>query len=106
MTATKTKQSKFSNQQRFNWGYHDAAQVVREGWNTREKNFGFGPAIKINEAIDVSTYHPDESYAEGWMRGYRDALEGKDTTSSEQAWNDAIVSGDAFEVTPRFHTVG
>ena len=79
--------NKFSNRIRFNWGYHDAAQSVNKGWNSVGCNFGFGPTLKINTPGDVLARHPDKFYAEGWIRGYRDAEAKIGTSSSEAAWN-------------------
>lgn len=94
-TISKAKKTppKFEDRVRFNWGYHDAAQAFREGWGV-EKNFGFGPAIRILLPVDVLSQHPDGVYAEGWIRGYCDARDGKDTTSSESAWEEAEANGD------------
>lgn len=89
--------SKFENRVRFNWGFHDAVQVVREGW--QRKNYGFGPALKIESPEDVLARHFDRVYARGWIMGYYEAVGrqsgGADLNnmSSEVAWNDAMRQG-------------
>ena len=82
----KTLKSKFCDQTRFGWGYHDAVQSVQEGWDNSNKNYGFGPAIKITCPNDVLVYHDDLVYAEGWIRGYYAAKDKQDTMDSERAW--------------------
>ena len=86
MRSTSNKSNRFDDCTRFNWGYHDAAQAVREGWAVPTRNFGFGPTVKVNSPEDVLKTHHDKSYAEGWIRGYRDAKDGKYSDSSEEAW--------------------
>ncbi len=54
---------------RFNWGYHDAAMDVREGWKIR----------------DMSA-HFDRNYAAGYVEGVKDAREGAYEGNSERAW--------------------
>jgi hypothetical protein len=83
---------KFENRIRFNWGFHDAVQVVEEGWNTPERNFGFARSAGwvLTRPEDVLAIHPDHEYAAGWISGYERKLAGEQTTSSEPAWNDAL----------------
>lgn len=76
---------------RFNSGYHDAAQSVRMGWATAERNYGFGPVLKIECPADVLAQHFSKVYAAGWMAGYEDAQKGRDTSSSEHAWQNADI---------------
>lgn len=79
------KSPKFEARVRFNWGFHDAAQVVRENWQSR--NFGFGPGLKVKKPEDVLEQHEDSHYAHGWIRGYYEALGGiSKCESSESAW--------------------
>lgn len=89
MAVARTKKSespKFENRVRFNWGYHDAANAVKCGWNTAEKNFGFGSSLKITCVADVLEQHFGSSYAQGWQQGYFDAEDGTYDNSSEAAW--------------------
>lgn len=84
----------FSNRVRFNWGYHDAAQAVREGRDTTASNFGFSREFCLIECVqDVLVYHPDKSYAQGWMFGYYASKDGAHEVSSENAWNQAMTAG-------------
>jgi hypothetical protein len=97
-TATKSRKKSaelFSNRVRFNWGFHDAVQTVREHWNTTERNFGFGRGtLDIRTPTDVLDQHHDKSYAEGWYYGYYEALGGISTCkSSSHAWETALGLG-------------
>lgn len=85
----KTRKPAFENRVRFNWGFHDAAQVVRQGWNKAEANYGFGPSLKIESPLYVLARHPDKVYAHGWFYGYYTAMSGRPTESSEAAWAEA-----------------
>lgn len=101
MTATrksrKNNTPKFENRTRFNWGYHDAAQAVKQGWCNVANNYGFGPAIKIETASDVLIRHTDKEYAEGWYSGYCDAISGEYANDSTKAWNAAMLLGKVSE---------
>jgi hypothetical protein len=98
-TMTKNQKApKFENRVRFNWGYHDAAQAVREGWNTAEMNFGFarGGVLKITCVKDVLEQHFDREYAQGWQQGYFDSEDGMydaNGQNSEAAWQRCKVAG-------------
>ncbi len=82
MTKARTP---FDGRVQFNWGFHDACQVVREGWEN--KNYGFGPALDINSPEDVLKQHQNKMYAYGWYFGYYEALGGiSKCESSESAW--------------------
>lgn len=86
----------FSDRVRFNWGYHDAANAVRNGWACEAHNFGFARGGKLDGltgAADVLARHFDSSYAKGWTRGLADAQAGKATPSSEPAFQDAVAAG-------------
>ncbi len=76
----------FDDRVRFNWGYHDAAQAVREGWDSPERNYGFGSFLVLRTPQHVLERHPSPIYAAGWMAGYADAKAGRNTTSSDPAW--------------------
>lgn len=82
--------SLFEKQVRFNHGYHDAAQAVREGWDNENHNYGFGSALSIKCPEHVLLRHFDATYAQGWFAGYCDAKDGKNTNSSELAWQQAL----------------
>ena len=91
-TATRTRKpnAKFDNQTRFNWGFHDAAQAVAQGWDTAENNFGFchhGPLAGLKTPQDIPARHFDAAYGRGWFIGYCTAKQGASTESSESAWN-------------------
>lgn len=91
----KQKKELFENQVRFNWGYHDAAQAVREGWDNRESNFGFccvGPLANLSSVSDILKRHFDSAYAQGWQAGYNDAKDGMYEArgrNSREAWETA-----------------
>lgn len=93
--ARKSKLPTFENRVRFNWGYHDAALVVEQNWQS--SNYGFGPTLKITCPADVLSQHFDPTYAQGWTRGYRDASNGIATDTSEPAWIEAKRVGDVRE---------
>jgi hypothetical protein len=100
MKTRKTRKAeKFENRVRFNWGYHDAAQAVREGWDCPEKNFGFaigGTMGAITSIRDVLVKHFDKTYAQGWQAGYHDAQDGiyeARGRNSEEAWQLALRMG-------------
>lgn len=76
----------FLDRERFNWGYHDGADVVKRGADTRDRNYGFGPSIKIRAPWEVIEKHFDKMFAHGWTAGYYDAKEGRYTGSSNDAW--------------------
>ena len=78
--------AQFEDRVRFNWGFHDAAQVVREGWEGQ--NYGFiGTALNITKPEDELEQHQDKAYAHGWYFGYYEALGGVSSCeSSEGAW--------------------
>ena len=89
----------FENRVRFNWGYHDAAQAVREGWANPEHNFGFarqGVMASLTCVADVLAKHFDSDYAQGWQQGLFDAQDGTyeaNGKSSEMAWRLMIKAG-------------
>jgi len=84
----KRRTEKFEDRIRFNWGYHDAVQAVRNDWDKPERNFGFGSAIAdLTNPEKVLANHPDGVYAHGWVAGYYDAKGGRNTESSAAAWN-------------------
>ncbi len=88
-TTTKPKASKFDNEVRFNWGYHDAALAVRMAWDNAENNFGFchhGPLAGLQTPEEVPQKHFDRAYARGWFVGYCTAKQGNNTESSAAAW--------------------
>lgn len=91
MKRAAKKKEKFENRVRFNWGYHDAAHAVRQGWANPERNFGFGPALAGLESVaDILARHHDKVYAQGWQAGYIDAKDGMYEArgqNSEEAWN-------------------
>lgn len=91
----KTKQPlpKFENRVRFNWGFHDAALAVRQGWANPERNFGFGPALKVAKPEDVQEQHYDKVWAAGWKFGYDQAKAGLETPTSQPAWEKAVSEG-------------
>lgn len=104
MNATKrtrkNTQPQFENRIRFNWGYHDAAQAVQEGWDNTEKNFGFavgGPLAGLSSPEEVIRRHFDPPYAQGWIAGYNDAKKGTYTRNSETAWVHALSQGKVSE---------
>ncbi len=61
---------------RFNWGYHDAASDVLNGWKRHDG------ATKHT----ICDSHFDPAYAEGYRVGCEDAEQGLSTQSSEPAW--------------------
>lgn len=92
--------SQFSNRVQFNWGYHDAAQAVREGWAIPERNFGFanvGALANLTSVTDVVIRHPNRVYVQGWQHGYQDAKDGFYEGNSEQAWGRALTLGQVTE---------
>lgn len=97
MKTKKSKTEKFENRVRFNWGYHDAALAVEQGWANEERNFGFGPAFgKLTCIADILERHHDPIYAQGWQHGYMDKQDGMYEArgrSSEEAWNTALKMG-------------
>lgn len=95
MATTATKTRKFENRVRFNWGYHDAASVVR---NARQgQNYGFDQKLNITKPEDVLEQHFDETYARGWLFGYYEALGGGVCEVSDFAWQTAIELGTVTE---------
>lgn len=89
--SRKIETPKFDNQTRFNWGFHDAALAVEQGWDCKGNNFGFshhGPLAGLSSPEDVIGKHFDAAYARGWFIGYCTAKQGESTESSEKAWND------------------
>lgn len=95
IAATQTTE-RFSNHIRFNWGYHDAVQCVREGWHKIERTFPDNPQ-NHNHPDQVLSRHPDGVYARGWEFGYWDAIGGLVTESSEPAWQVAKLLGKVSE---------
>lgn len=97
MKTSKTSKSRdqFSNRVRYNWGYHDAAQAVRRGWDCIKENFGFATyGILANITPDtLLTRHHDTNYAQGWLAGLADARSGRYTGNSEAAWTKDLASG-------------
>jgi hypothetical protein len=90
----KAKKELFKNRVRFNWGYHDAAQCVREGWTETGRCFGDnGPLSRATTPEEVLRYHFDASYANGWAAGYRDARAGVYANNSQSAWEEALAAG-------------
>ena len=85
MTRTKDQ---FEDRVRFNWGYHDAALAVEQHWDTWDRNFGFGPCIKVSCPADVLLHHFDRAFAHGWTLGYRDAKDGTYQGNSSAAWEE------------------
>lgn len=90
---TSKSQPKFSPRVRFNWGYHDAALAVEQGWAVPAKNFGFGPAIKVETPADVLARHQSKDYARGWTAGYEAAMSGQYANDSTAAWDAAKAAG-------------
>lgn len=83
--------AKFDNRVRFNWGFYDAVQCVREGWNNAAKNFGFGSRMVVHDPEDVSKQHFDREYAVGWLFGYYEVLGGASPCeSSDLAWASTV----------------
>ena len=96
MASKKVAAPKFNNRTRPNWGYQDATLAVEQGWACRENNFGFakGGLFACDCPEDVLAKHYDKQYAQGWIRGYRDALAtGSRPNSSEPAWLEALTEG-------------
>lgn len=94
--SRKSETPKFENRVRFNWGFHDAALAVKEGWDNVENNFGFahhGPLAGLQNAWDVPAKHFDATYARGWFIGWCTATQGESTESSQRAWDSAIAGG-------------
>ncbi len=89
------KRPMFENRVRFNWGFHDAAQTVREGWDAH--NMGFASAFSFNSLADVLAKHPDHSYAVGFVYGYKTAKAGLSTVTSQPAWDEALAKGEVAE---------
>jgi len=92
----KANAEKFENRVRFNWGYHDAAQAVRQGWDNPAHNFGFaqhGPLAGLTGLKDLLARHFDRTYAQGWQAGYHDAMDGTYANDSSEAWNVALSLG-------------
>lgn len=89
----------FENRVRFNWGYHDAANAVKNGWATTQRNFGFcnyGSLAGLKDIADILTRHHDKAYAQGWQAGYYDAEDGmyeERGCLSDAAWDAAIKMG-------------
>lgn len=59
---------------RFNWGYHDGASSLRNGYKTSE------------EAVVFVQHHFDRAYADGFAAGMRDQATGCYTNDSTAAW--------------------
>lgn len=79
------KQENFPDRVRFNWGYWDAVQCVKEGWDKNGQCF-FGILGKNITPEKVIKEHPDKAYAFGWAYGYEYQKGGKSGTSSDDAW--------------------
>ena len=59
---------------RFNWGYHDGASDVRNGYRTAEQ-----------QALFIE-HHFDRAYADGYRAGLTDQAAGKYANNSNDAW--------------------
>jgi len=92
--SSKYVEPKFENRVRFNWGYHDAANALKNGWGTPERNFGFSVSMGvINGPEDVLKYHFDKAYAQGWAKGYADYQSGIYAGNSQNAWEECLAAG-------------
>ncbi len=87
-TTSSDRTDRFSNQVHFNWGYHDAAHSLTEGWANPEHFWGFAKALgeRITTPEDILKVHFDRYYAQGWLAGLRDAKAGSYTGNSLAAW--------------------
>lgn len=83
----------FEDRTRFNWGYHDAAAAVRNGY----RNCGFavgGTLGNVTGPEDVLRRHSDRAYALGWQQGFFDATDGFYEGDSSAAWDRCVVTGE------------
>lgn len=88
MPKTSRTETTFPNQVRFNWGYHDAAHSLRQGWMTPGHFWGFAKELgqRMSRPEDILSVHFDAFYAKGWLMGLRDAEAGRYTGNSAEAW--------------------
>ena len=61
---------------RFNWGYHDGASDLKNGWTRLD-----GATVS-----NIEYKHFDKSYSRGYVEGYYDFKEGIYNENSTAAW--------------------
>lgn len=77
----RTSRPKFDERERFNWGYHDAADEYQRGRPRLTGLFGQQTPQYVSREFDPAYY-------EGYVRGLRDARAGQYRNNSRPAWEE------------------